>query len=122
MVFCLFSCGDDEAAAVDCVQADWVGTYFGTIECEGGVEDLIITITASDSDVIISYVQESGLETEYDPLTPDGCEVEQSAAVSGATYSFNADLDGTTFTAEEKTVLEDPLLNDIVCTINAMKI
>jgi len=118
MVFCMFSCGDD---ADDCIQADWVGTYSGTIDCDGTVEDVTVTVTASgDTDVIISYEQDV-FTTEFDALTPDGCSVEQSATALGATFSFDADLDGTTFTAEDKTTFEDPLLSDIICKINATK-
>ena len=52
------ACGDDD----DCVQADWVGVYTGTVTCtEDGVvldtEDVTVTISAEGSDQIsIVYV------------------------------------------------------------------
>ncbi|MCB0845215.1 MAG: hypothetical protein KDE26_18325 [Bacteroidetes bacterium] len=91
----LSSCGEN--VTKNCAQADWVGTYTGSIDCDGDVEDVTVSITASGTDaVVIQFVQGSAgstLETTYDPITPDACELNESATESGLTITIAADVD-----------------------------
>jgi len=89
------ACGDDE---VECVQADWVGTYTGTSTCtEDGItedpEDVTITVTASGTDkLIFKYdTDNSGIET--DPYDFNGCDVNASESDQGITLTVTAILD-----------------------------
>lgn len=97
----LASCGDDDDS--NCVQADWVGTYTGTQTCTG--EDataVTVTITASGAnDVIIAYDDDAGFGSEFDPLTPSGCDIDKSATEQGLTLEIEASVDGNTFTLKE---------------------
>lgn len=89
------ACGDGDEG---CVQADWVGTYSGTVSCTNdGVtydeESVTLTITASGTDrLIISYVTPS-LTNEIDPLLFNDCELRINFGQSGATQAFIAELD-----------------------------
>ena len=54
------ACNSDDDSS-GCTQADWVGTYNGTVDCNGVEEDVTVTITASGSDaVIIRYESTEG--------------------------------------------------------------
>ncbi len=95
MLFVFQACGDDD----DCVQADWVGTYSGTIVCtEDGVEedpeDVVITVTAAGTDQLIFNYDTTNTGLETDPLDVDGCDVNFSASEQGITLTVSADLDG----------------------------
>ncbi|MCB0856113.1 MAG: hypothetical protein KDD63_28025, partial [Bacteroidetes bacterium] len=91
----LSSCGEN--VSKNCAQSDWVGTYTGTIACDGDIENVTVTITASGTDaVIVKHVYGSAgntLETTYDPFTPDACELNESATESGLTFTVDADVD-----------------------------
>lgn len=101
MVVCSFvACGDD---AGDCVQGDWVGTYSGTIDCDGVEEAVTVTVTASgDTDINFEYTQASGLTTTLDPFTPDGCGFDISESAGGITLTSDGELDGNTLTYSEE--------------------
>lgn len=100
MVLFVFSCGDD---AGDCVQADWVGTYAGTVDCDGETLDATVTVTASgDSDILVSYEDADGFETSFNAMTPDGCSTSMSSELQGVTATVNIDLDGDKITIEEE--------------------
>lgn len=105
LTFCLvlaigfMACDKDDK---NCTQADWVGTYEGTIECDGVEEDVVVRITASGSENIIIEYETSVLIVEYDPLNPDECNLDYSASDSGITLSVDASLNGDNFTLEER--------------------
>ena len=113
------ACGDDD----DCVQADWVGVYTGTVVCtEDGVvldtEDVTVTISAEGSDQIsIVYVTPiTGLDT--DAIDFNGCNVTSSGEDLGVTISVVADLDG------DDLVLTDNLTSAMFsssCVVNATR-
>ncbi len=90
------ACGNDDD---DCAQADWVGTYSGTIVCtEDGVEedpeDVTVTITASGTDQLVFEYDTPSTGLETDPLDISGCDVNFSASEQGITLTVSADLDG----------------------------
>ena len=90
------SCGDDP-----CTQSDWVGTYTGTVTCDGNSEEGTVTITANGTEeVVIRYSTDTQL-TEYDPLTPTDCTISLSQDDAGITVSITATLDGDNLTINE---------------------
>ena len=95
LVFSITACNDDDEPV--CIQADWIGTYSGTIDCDGATEDVAVTITASGSDaVIIAYESTSGavtLSAEYDPITISECTLSNEASQSGITLKVDASID-----------------------------
>ena len=92
------ACGDDDS---DCIQADWVGTYTGTSDCDGTIEEATVTITASGTDRVVVITEIPGLESEYDPIDLDGCSLEESKSEAGLTLSVDATLDGDNLTFRE---------------------
>lgn len=93
----IFSCSKDD----DCVQSDWVGTYTGTINCDGVEDDVTVTITADGSeDIVVQYETESFF-TEYEALTPDGCSLSFSATQAGISGSVDLELDGDDLSISE---------------------
>ena len=87
------ACGSDDDSEPVCVQSDWVGTYSGTVDCDGTVEDVTVTITASGADAIVIKHETSTVETEFDPLTPTGCDLDRTASSGGFTVTVDATLD-----------------------------
>ena len=117
----LSSCGEN--VTKNCAQADWVGTYTGTIDCDGDVQNVTVTITASGTDaVIIKHVYgESGstIETEYDAITPDACELDESATEAGFTFTADADVDKDGNLTISETLSDGT--DSSTCTITATK-
>lgn len=99
-IFALTSCSDDDPVST-CTQSDWVGTYTGTIDCDGTMEDVTVNITASGTDAIVIKYETDTQETEYDPLTPDACKIENSGTLGGITASVDLTLDGDNLTLIE---------------------
>ena len=93
LIFTLAACGDDDSAPA-CTQSDWVGTYMGTQDCDGNTEDVTVTITASGSDAIIVEYQSLNGDAEFDPLTPNGCNLDRTESAGGNTLTVDANLDG----------------------------
>ncbi|MEL6359351.1 MAG: hypothetical protein AAFQ01_05370 [Bacteroidota bacterium] len=94
---------DDDDAMMVCTQSDWVGTYTGTINCEGSdAEDVTVTITASGSENIdISYQTATVSTTFFDPFSINNCSVSRTATSGGITATVEASLNGNTLTLEE---------------------
>lgn len=84
-----------------CTQSDWVGTYKGTVTCDGTSEDVTLTITASGAAAIVIKYETANGTTEYDPQTPDGCKLNISGTDGGITATINATLDGSKLTLSE---------------------
>ncbi|PHN00884.1 hypothetical protein [Flavilitoribacter nigricans] len=95
------SCKKDDDTMTTCTPADWVGTYVGTIDCDGNTEDITVTITASGTDDIIISYQTATVSADYDPLPPDGCDLDISASGGGFTASVDGELDGNSLTFTE---------------------
>lgn len=86
----------------ECTPADWVGTYEGTIECVGAVEEnVVVTITASGTNNIIIQYETATITVEYDPLPPNSCNLDFSDSAGGISLTIDADLDGDHLTLEE---------------------
>ena len=96
-----------------CAQSDWVGTYTGTIDCDGTMENVTLTITASGTDAVIISYETPTLTTDYDPLTPDGCNISVSGSLGGISSLVEATLDGN-----ELTLLEELSGGGITSTCN----
>lgn len=112
------ACGDDEETNV-CAQADWVGSYTGSQVCDGAdAEDATVTITASGTDAIVIITNVPGLESEYDPLTPDNCDLNVSQTDSGITLSVDATIDGDNLSFTEVLSAGG---NTSTCTITATR-
>ena len=98
----LAACGGDDDSAKNCAQSDWVGTYTGTVTCDNDpAENVTVTITADGANAIVIKYETTLVETEYDPLTPNSCDLEQSLTQGGASATIDAMLDGNTFTLNE---------------------
>jgi hypothetical protein len=114
----IISCDNDDDMKPDCSQSDWTGTYEGTIDCNGSEEDVTVTITASGSDDIIIVYESTTLTTEYDPFTPDNCDLDVMESDQGVTLTVDATLDG-----DDLTIIEE-LSSTVVlytCTITAQR-
>jgi len=101
LVFSLVACGDDDEGAGSCTQADWVGTYTGTSDCDGLTEDVTVTITANGSDAVDIVWETPTVETEYDPINLNGCNLNQSDSTGGLSISVDATLNGDNLTLTE---------------------
>ncbi len=90
----LSACGDDDGDGDDlsCVQADWVGTYTGTQTCDGTAEEVTVTITASGTNDVVIKTETTTLETEYDPFTPNSCDIDKTVTAQGFTITIDAAL------------------------------
>lgn len=101
-IVALSSCNkDDDDGAATCAQSDWVGTYSGTMECDGASEDVTITITASGTDDIIVKYETTTVSAEYSPTTPSNCNLDFSGTDQGVTVTLDASLDGDKLEMEE---------------------
>jgi len=72
LTLCLLivGCGNDDDIDLSCMQSDWVGTYTGTRSCDGGAEvNVTVTISASGSQLMVSYVTGTTVVTPGEPLT-----------------------------------------------------
>ena len=107
-----------DESAKSCSQTDWVGTYLGTRDCDGIVEKVTVIITASGSNSIIIKVESPGLESEYDPLTPDGCKVNNINSKDGLTATVDASLNSDKLTL--KWILSDSD-NSATCITTAIR-
>jgi len=87
------SCKDDNNSA--CSQAAWIGTYTGSQSCDGTIEDVIVTITASDdveNAVNIKYESNGSALTIFD-LERDECNIYSESA-----FAIDISLDGDDLT------------------------
>lgn len=115
----LSNCKKNDDDAATCTQADWVGTYSGTIDCDdGSSESVTVTITADGTaDIVIEHATVS-VTTEYDPLTPSNCNIDVSNSAGGFSVSINASLDGNNLEIEETLSGGG---NSSTCTITATR-
>ena len=97
-IFSTFTaCSNDDDE--NCNQSDWIGTYTGTINyftSQDSVEDVTVTVTSSGSDAIILKYETPTSENEFDPLTPQECQVISGEHVDppdGELININASLD-----------------------------
>ncbi|MEM6725095.1 MAG: hypothetical protein AAF598_13740 [Bacteroidota bacterium] len=85
-------CSEDDTVA--CTQADWVGTYSGTVNCDGTTEDVTVTITANGADQIVVVYETATVLTEFDPLPFTECELNVSENDGTNSLVVDADIDG----------------------------
>jgi len=90
------TCADDDDDMLACTQADWVGTYSGTQDCDGTVEDITVTISASGtSNLIISY-ETATATAQYSPLEFQECSlVARGVSLGSASVALDANRGGT---------------------------
>ncbi len=110
------ACGDDDSS--DCAQSDWVGTYTGTVVCEGVSETADIMITASGSDKLILTYETPTIEAEFAPFEFSGCDVSESGTSSGVTLNLDGSLDGNTLSLTE---VISSSVGTSTCIINGTK-
>ncbi|MEM9525864.1 MAG: hypothetical protein AAGA31_04595 [Bacteroidota bacterium] len=107
VVLCFAACQDDDDTPAVCTQSDWVGSYSGTVTCDGDTDDVEVTITASGTDnIVIEYtVTDTAntvvLTTTYDPLPFNSCDFSNMASGGGFTASIMADLSGNSLSLSE---------------------
>lgn len=102
----------------DCTRANWVGTYEGTIDCDGVEEDVLVTITTSGSEHIVIEYETPTIVATYDPLAPDKCNLDHSASAGGIALTVDAGLNGDNLTLEEIYTVGGITTN---CNINATR-
>ena len=94
LLFVAFSsCGKDDDKP-SCTQSDWVGTYEGTINCDGTTEVVTVTITANGSGTILISYETTNTFTGYDPLTPNSCNLDRTDSAAGFSVTINSMLSG----------------------------
>ena len=113
-ILTFISCGDD----TDCAQSDWVGTYTGTVDCDGVTEDVTVNITASGAEDIVIQYETITMTTEYNPFTPENCSLNFSASAGGISTSISATLDGDDLTINESISLGGSTSN---CNVSASR-
>ena len=101
LAIALSDCKKDDDKPTTCAQSDWVGSYTGTINCDGTTENVTVTITASGANSVIILYETEFSTNQYDPLTPNNCSISQSGTDSGITLAVNVTLDGSTLTLKE---------------------
>lgn len=101
LVVAMSACSDDDEGTPSCDQSSWVGTYTGTVTCDGDSEDVTVTITADGTEAIIIVYETTGLTATYDPITPDGCNIDITSSDAGITLSVDADLNGNNLSFTE---------------------
>ena len=88
------ACKKDDDEGPTCTRDNWIGTYTGTVDCDGNSEPATVTITASgDNDIVIRYVTGS-VTTTFDPLPVTNCMIERTNSAGGVTGSVMTTLDG----------------------------
>lgn len=116
-----FSCDDDDETKT-CTQSDWIGSYTGTIDCDGETADVTVVITESGSEeIVVKYdytVESVTISSEYDPLKPDNCNYSESSSAGGISGSVKMNLDGDQLTIEE--VLSDGTTT-ATCNLNTTR-
>ncbi|MEO1260957.1 MAG: hypothetical protein AAFZ15_19310 [Bacteroidota bacterium] len=90
----LSACGDDDSSSPSCTQDDWVGTYTGTVDCDGVTEDVTVNITASGDNAVLVMYETATFTVEFEAITPDGCEIDQSQSAVGLSLTVEATLNG----------------------------
>ncbi len=111
----LGACSDDDPT---CIQSDWVGNYTGIQVCNGASFPVTVAITASGSDAVIVMYETEGLETEFDPLMFNNCDIDQTDSQGTLTLTVDASLDGDNLTFKD--VLSDGT-NTANCNITATR-
>lgn len=101
LVVGFFACKKDDDSTPTCTQSDWVGTYEGSIDCDGTTEDATVTITASGTDAVVIEYETPTSTTTYDPITPTNCSISESGTDSGITIKVDATMDGDKLTLKE---------------------
>lgn len=102
LVLTTISCKKDKDSD-SCSQSDWVGTYAGTVTCDGTTEDVTVTITANGSSNIDIKYETGFSSTEIDDLAPSGCSLSRSGSFGGFSSTVNATLDGDKLTFSDET-------------------
>jgi hypothetical protein len=120
VLFLAAACGDDDEGMTTCTQADWVGTYTGTISCDGETpEDVTFTILAGSSDGLLLSYETASLSTEFDqPIPFQACNLSISSTDQGLTLSLEASRNGDNLTFTETITVGG---DASICTITATK-
>ncbi len=119
-IFSVAACGeDDDELPVVCTQADWLGTYTGSIDCTStNPEDVNVTITASGPDAVVIAYQTATITGEYSPIPFDGCNLNASDNTGGISFSLTVTREGDLLRWTE--TIGDGAIEEI-CTILATK-
>lgn len=112
------ACAPEPMTKPACTQSSWVGTYSGSVDCDGTVEDVTVEITASGSEAIVITYMAATFNVQYQPLTPEGCTLSFSETDQGVTISLDGSIDG-----DELNLVEGYASSSYnsTCTINATR-
>lgn len=107
-----------EGEPTTCTQADWVGTYEGTVDCDGEVEDASVTILARGVDSILVQYQTITTITSFTLFKVDSCEINSlGATIDGVTSGVDLSLDGDNFSLQSRLFTAGELINcEVVAT------
>ena len=123
---CLFvlltwaACNGDDDSSPSCIQADWVGTYTGTVQCDTEDAEIVnVTISESGSNTVnIDYATFSA-NSFFPSLPIEECGIDFSQTDQGLTLTVSATLDGNNLTFTETI---SSASNSSTCSIIASKI
>ena len=118
LVMAMTACNKDDDDASTCTQSDWVGTYKGTQDCDGDTENVTVTIIARGSNEITIKYETATVTTEFNPLTPAGCDLDQTDSAGGLTLVVDASINGDQLTFKD--ILSDGSTTT-TCTITATR-
>ena len=95
-VLSLVSCGEDA-----CTQENWIGTYTGTIICDGNSEEVTVMITASGNESVVIRYESATISTEYSALPIMECALSASSSAGGLNVNITSTLDGNDLVINE---------------------
>lgn len=107
LLFFAAACMDDDDTQTVCAQSDWVGTYTGTVTCDGEAEDVTVTIAADGTAnieveyMVLDTATNVTVTTSYDPLPFTNCTFSEMGSGQGITGTVMASLNGNEITLTE---------------------
>lgn len=101
-----------------CALSRWAGTYVGTADCNGSVEDVTVTITTSGADVIIINYETRSRTGNSGLLIPIDCSVNDFSTTGSINTSWEAELDGDNVSVTETVT---GVGGDFSCVITAVR-
>lgn len=89
-ILTLLACNKDSS----CSQADWEGTYTGTIDCNSNIGEVKIVITSNGDNEITFFYEALGIQTASNRIEVNSCSIDLSRSDNLFSYTYTLTLDG----------------------------